>query len=136
MLRSPGRLVCACRPRTERPLYQDSRQCSEILAWRFPYPVCGRQSPTIVSSWKEEWTFQRLKLLRLVLISRLGLSDRADQFGQAIWIHVADRNHFEIARVKSHHMKSGAFGRQLIRLWRTGLLLEKDGDPMLANTVK
>jgi hypothetical protein len=69
------------------------------------------------------------------LIFRLGAPDRGRQFSQASWIYIADRNHFEIAGAKSHHMKSRTFRRQLTRLRTSGPLSEKDRNAMLANAI-
>jgi hypothetical protein len=43
------------------------------------------------------------------MISGLDGPYRVHQFRQAVFIHIADREHFEIIRTKVHHMKSRAF---------------------------
>ena len=76
-----------------------------------------------------------MDLLRSLLISRLGLPDRARQFSKTNWVHIADCDRFEIARTEAHHMKSRTFCRQLSRLRTPGSLPHKDRDAVLANAV-
>ena len=52
-------------------------------------------------------TFNKRNLLpALRARSRLGLFDQANQIGQASWIHIANRDHVEIAGAEAGHMKS------------------------------
>src|SRR5580698_3510382 len=69
------------------------------------------------------------------LACRLRLLDRADQFGQSSWIHIADRDSFELIRTELHHMKSRVFGQLISSRW-AGFLQEKNANAMLANTVE
>ena len=84
------------------------------------------ESPRSDSNWKQRRQIRKSNLLRLLLISRLGVLDCANQFGQSSWIHVADRDCFEILRAESHHVKSRALGRQFMHRHRAGFLQEKD----------
>jgi hypothetical protein len=99
-------------------------------------PASDQRSSRPVSNHKERRHCRKLKLHRLLLISRLGMPYSADQFGQASWIGVADGDRFEIIRAEVHDMKSRAFYHQLIHLRRAGFLPEKDGDTMLADAVE
>jgi hypothetical protein len=67
---------------------------------------------------------------------RLRLPDRVDQFGQASWIHIADRDPIEIIGTEVHHMKSRVFGWRVISSRCAGLLPKKNGNAMLAYAVE